>query len=226
MPRWLVLLLVGIAVGVGGVVFVQERYMPPRLSATESASLQASFEKADSDRQRLTRELADTSKRLDTALGDTKRLTAAAATSRETTDRLRELASSLVASLPPDPRGGAIEVRAARFSIDGGALAYDVVLTRERAGSKPFTGVMQLAVIGSSAKGPETSAALKPVRRAGDAGVADGLGIGVHTWADIAGRDDRARGRHDCTAIRATTPRWQWPHNACVGTALVHPRSG
>ena len=163
MPRWLVLLLVGIAVGVGGVLFVQERYMPPRLSATESATLQASFEKADSDRQRLTRELADTSKRLDTALGDTKRLTAAAATSRETTDRLRELASSLVASLPPDPRGGAIEVRAARFSIDGGALAYDVVLTRERAGSKPFTGVMQLAVIGSSAKGPETSAALKPV---------------------------------------------------------------
>lgn len=163
MPRWLVLLLVGIAVGVGGVVFVQERYMPPRLSATESATLQASFEKADSDRQRLTRELADTSKRLDTALSDTKRLTAAAATSRETTDRLRELASSLVASLPPDPRGGAIEVRAARFSIDGGALAYDVVLTRERAGSKPFTGVMQLAVIGSSAKGPETSAALKPV---------------------------------------------------------------
>ena len=137
--------------------------MPPRLSATESATLQASFEKADSDRQRLTRELADTSKRLDTALSDTKRLTAAAATSRETTDRLRELASSLVASLPPDPRGGAIEVRAARFSIDGGALAYDVVLTRERAGSKPFTGVMQLAVIGSSAKGPETSAALKPV---------------------------------------------------------------
>src|SRR5439155_11951312 len=32
-PRWLVLLLSGIVVGAGGVVFVQERYLPPRLSA-------------------------------------------------------------------------------------------------------------------------------------------------------------------------------------------------
>ena len=36
-PRWLVLLIGGIAVGAAGVVLVQERYLPPRrLSAAEA----------------------------------------------------------------------------------------------------------------------------------------------------------------------------------------------
>src|SRR5207245_3247326 len=68
-----------------------------------------------------------------------------------------------VSSLPPDPRGGAVEVRAARFSVDGGALAYDVVLTRDRAGNRPLTGVMQLLLTGTSPRGLETTTSLKPV---------------------------------------------------------------
>ena len=39
-PRWLVLLTLGAAIGAGGVVLVQERYLPPRLSADASAELQ------------------------------------------------------------------------------------------------------------------------------------------------------------------------------------------
>ena len=53
MPRWLVLLLTGIAIGAAGVIVVQERYLPPRLSATESTELHQSFEQADKDRTRL-----------------------------------------------------------------------------------------------------------------------------------------------------------------------------
>ncbi|HJV70446.1 MAG TPA: hypothetical protein VJ693_14915, partial [Ideonella sp.] len=52
MPRWLVLLLVGIVIGGGGVLFVQQRYLPPRLSAEASAALRSSFEQADAERLR------------------------------------------------------------------------------------------------------------------------------------------------------------------------------
>ena len=38
-PRWLVLLLSGIVIGAAGLWFVQERYLPPRLSASETARL-------------------------------------------------------------------------------------------------------------------------------------------------------------------------------------------
>ncbi|WP_428422115.1 hypothetical protein [Methylibium sp.] len=164
LPRWLVLLLTGIVLGAGGVVLVQERYLPPRLSASASTALRASFEQAEAERQRLQGELGDTSKRLEAALADRKGLADELATSRGTTEQLRKDVAAVVASLPPDPRGGAVEVRAGRFTADGAALAYDVILTRERAAAgKPLTGVLQFVVAGASARGTETTVSLKPV---------------------------------------------------------------
>jgi len=162
-PGWLVLLLGGMAIGAGAVVLVQERFLPPRLSADAAAELRASFEQADSDRLRLKRELADTAKRLEAALADKKGLANELAVSRKTAESLREDVASLVASLPPDPRGGVIEVRAARFAVKAGTLAYDVVLARERTSGKALTGVMQLVVAGESGRGSANTITLEPV---------------------------------------------------------------
>lgn len=162
-PRWLILLLFGIGVGAGSVLLVQQRYLAPRLSAAESTALRASFAQAEGERQRLKIELGDTTQRLDAALTDTRRLTEGLAASREDARRGRELAASLVASLPPDPRGGAVQVRAARFAVEGGALVYDVVLTRDRAGAKPLSGTLQLAVTGAAGRDAESTVALKPI---------------------------------------------------------------
>jgi hypothetical protein len=162
-PRWLVLLLTGVALGAVGVVLVQERYLPPRLSATESIQLRAAYETADADRSRLKRELGETSQKLDTAQADKKALADELAGSRATIEGLRDDVGAIVAALPPDPRGGGVEVRAGRFTTKAGMLVYDVVLTRERPGSKPLPGVMQLTVAGQSARGPETTVSLKPV---------------------------------------------------------------
>lgn len=163
LPRWLVLLVGGIAVGVGGVVFVQERYLPPRLSADEGAKLRSAFEQADAERLRLQRELADSAQRLETALADKKRQDDELAAPRAAAQRLRDDMAAVIAALPPDPRGGAVEVRGGRFSAQAGALDYDVVLTRERDAAKPLAGVMQLSVAGASARGNATTVTLKPV---------------------------------------------------------------
>jgi hypothetical protein len=162
-PRWLVLLLTGAAIGAGGLFYVQERHLPPRLTAAEGAELRASFEQVTSERARLASELDATAKRLAAALADKQHLGNELAASRESTDRLRHVVSSVVDALPPDPRGGAVEVRAARVTVDGGALAYDVVLTRDSAGGKPLTGVMQLLLAGSSARGAPGNATLEPI---------------------------------------------------------------
>jgi hypothetical protein len=155
-----VLLLSGIVVGAGAVVVVQERYLPPRLSAVESTELRASFEAADGERQRLKRELADATQRLQATRAENKGLSDELGATRVTSERLRKDVASLVEMLPPDPRSGEVAVRAARFTTQGGSLAYDVVLSRDKPGARPLSGVVQFVVAGEGRKDTVTS---KPV---------------------------------------------------------------
>ena len=162
-PRWLVLLATGLVTGAGGLWYVQERLLPPRLSAEASRRLTASFEQADADRRQLQQQLADATRSLQATQAERDRLVRELQDGRQATAQLREELAALVAELPPDPRAGAVQVRAARFSADAGQLAYDVALSRGRAGSAPLNAVMQLVVAGSPGKGAETSLKLPPV---------------------------------------------------------------
>jgi hypothetical protein len=162
-PRWALVLLIGMAIGAVVAVVVQERYLPPRLSADASVKLRSAFEEADAERLRLKGELGEIKRGIETAHADKKGVADELAASRVTAERLRDDVTSVVGSLPPDPRGGVVEVRAGRFTAKGGMLAYDVVLTRERAGGKPLAGVMQLVVTGESARGAESTVTLEPV---------------------------------------------------------------
>jgi hypothetical protein len=163
-PRWLVLLLFGIAAGAGGLWWIQESYLPPRLSATASTELRAAYEQADAERKSLKSQLDATTQQLQAAQATAKTQASELVAPRAAAQRLREDMAALIDTLPPDPRGGAVEVRAARFATQGNALAYDVVLTREKADAgKPVSGVVQLSVLGLNARGAETTVALKPV---------------------------------------------------------------
>lgn len=162
-PGWLVLLLCGTVAGAGGVVVLQERYLPPRLSATATTQLRSSFEQADDERQRLKGELGEALKRLESQRTERARLADELATSRSTAERLRDDLASVVTSFPPDPRGGVVEVRSGQFTAKGGALSYNVVLMRERANGKTMPGVMQMVVAGESERGAQTTVALKPI---------------------------------------------------------------
>jgi hypothetical protein len=162
-PRWLVMLLIGMAAGAAAVIYVQERILPARLSASESTQLRASFAEADADRQRLQAELAQATRSAEATAAENKRLGAELAASRQSVEQLRDDVAFIAAALPPDPRGGAIEVRAARISRTGSALSYEVALAREGARGKPVAGVMQLTATGDSPRGGETTVNLEPV---------------------------------------------------------------
>ncbi|MEO6409174.1 MAG: hypothetical protein ABIO45_10545 [Burkholderiaceae bacterium] len=163
-PRWLVLLLVGAALGVAGVITLQERYLPPRLSAAQSAQLRGEIDDVRRDSIALHAELAQATARMNAALAEREQMGAELAAGASAAQSARQVAASLIAALPPDPRGGAIEIRAARFEPRGGELAYDLVLTRGRAGNappiKPMGAVLQIVVSGATARGTETSTAV------------------------------------------------------------------
>lgn len=162
-PRWLILLLTGIAIGSGGIVLLQEKYLPPRLSAAESTQLREALATAQADRQRFESQVQEANKALQAAQAERSKAVADMESSRTLAEDLRRDVGALVSALPPDPRGGSVEVRAGQFQAKGGALAYDVVLTRERGGDKPVPGVMQLTVAGLSARGVEANVKLDPV---------------------------------------------------------------
>jgi hypothetical protein len=150
-PPWLLLLLTGLVGGAAGVIYLQERHLPPRLSTAESAALRSSFDEADAERRRLAAELATLRARLQGTEAERTRLASELATSQAATQSLQSDLAALVATLPPDPRQQAVAVRAGRFSAREGGLDYSVVFSRAGRG-RPFQGVVQISVAGDGRK--------------------------------------------------------------------------
>ena len=162
-PTWLALLLAGAATGAIGLAVIQEHVLPPRLTADATAKLKRAYAQADAERLRLNSEFGEATKRLESAIAEKKKLGDELAASRASLERSREEVGAVIASLPPDPRGGTVEVRAAGFTFKGGVLAYNIVLTRERGAGRALAGALQLIVTGESVRGSESTITLKPV---------------------------------------------------------------
>jgi hypothetical protein len=162
-PRWLILLLIGIVGGAGGVVFVQERYLPPRLSPAASAELRTELATAKTARASLEGQLAQTSQRLTAALAERTKLADTVAASRPTLDGLRDDLAAVIDTLPADPRGGAVEIRAGRLTAKGGTLTYDLVLTHERGAAKPLAASVRFGIAGETGRGTPGNFAAPPV---------------------------------------------------------------
>jgi hypothetical protein len=56
-----------------------------------------------------------------------------------------------------------VQVRSARFRIDGGQLVYDSVLSRERGCDKPLTASLQLVLTGTAGGNDNATRKLEPV---------------------------------------------------------------
>ena len=170
LPRWLVLMLIGVALGAAGSVVIQEIYLPKRLTFDASARMRAALERADAERKGLELELAGTTRRLEAALAEGKSAPSEIGAARAAAQRLRDDLAAVIAALPPDPRGGSVEVRYGRFSAKEGVLNYDVVLTRDsklgQAGALTLPATVQLLATGQDAGGAEATVSLAPLQLA------------------------------------------------------------
>jgi hypothetical protein len=163
-PTWLLLLVLGMGLGIAAVIAVQNKLLPPRLSAAESHALRESFTKADAERERLQHERDALQQQLEKSSAEARQRSTALSAAQAAAERARTDLAALLATLPPDPRAAqnAVEVRAGRFTARRGSLDYEVVLTRRKA-TKPLAGVMQLVVAGASAGGKPMAVTLEPV---------------------------------------------------------------
>lgn len=95
LPRWLVLLLIGIGLGAGGVLFLQANYGPQRLTVEQSEQLHTELSAANVERQRLQSQLDEAITQRDNNKSTHEQLTADLAQARSRIEALnQELALS------------------------------------------------------------------------------------------------------------------------------------
>lgn len=161
-PRWLVLLLSGVVLGAGGLLFLQKSYGPTRLTAEQSEQLQSDLNSANIEKQRLVSELAQQGRELATTTEQleqkTKELTAVTE-KIDTLDRDLQIFADAVA---PDPRGTSPGIRAANFSNADGELAYEILIMQDRDKIAPFKGQIELVAQGRYSNGANAHVDLPP----------------------------------------------------------------
>ena len=163
MPRWLVLLCVGVVVGAGGVLFLQANYGPQRLTVEQSETLHSDLNRANSERQQLQTSLSEAERQRDTALAAEKKALAEReqmAQKMAVVDRDMSLFQS---AIPPDPRGGPIGIRAADWVSTPGKLDYKVLVMNDNTNAPVFKGTMQLTVQGRYPNGRTQTVTTEPV---------------------------------------------------------------
>lgn len=153
LPRWLVLLLIGIGLGAGGVLFLQANYGPQRLTVEQSEQLHTELSAANLERQRLQSQLDEAITQRDSNQSSQEQLSSDLAAARSQLETLRQELVLFQDAVPPDPRGGDIGVRSARFKREPGALDYQLLVMRDKDTGKAFEGTVEITVDGNFANG-------------------------------------------------------------------------
>ncbi len=181
-PRWLVLLLTGIALGAGGLLFLQKSYGPPRLTVEQSEQLHYDLNSANADKQRLQGQLNQTSRDLDDTRQKEGSLDSQVGTLQAKVDKLEKDLALFADAMPPDPRGTSPGIRAAEFTVKDGQLRHFVLIMQDKGKDTEFKGIMEMVAAGRYTNGRNGNVDLPPVT------------IGLERYAYVDGQSELPAG--------------------------------
>ncbi|WP_323016944.1 hypothetical protein [Castellaniella sp.] len=139
-PRWLLLLITGIVLGAGGVLFLQRSYGPQRLTVEQSEQLRMDLNTANLENQRMNTESKALRQDLDQAQAAQKEQNAQVEQLRKHAADMQAGVAGLIAAIPPDPRGTSPGIRSADMTLQDDGLHYQVLLIQD-----PVDGDTQVA---------------------------------------------------------------------------------
>ncbi|HLV29025.1 MAG TPA: hypothetical protein VKY60_07870 [Burkholderiaceae bacterium] len=160
-PRWLVLMLTGIVLGAGGLLFLQKSYGPTRLTVEQSEQLHYDLNSANMDKQRLQTQLNQHIQELKEANTRIQSQEVALRERQAEIDKLTSDVALFVETAPEDPRGTSPGIRAVTFNFEDGQLDYHILVMQD-AGSGPFTGEVTLVAAGRYSNGRNGTEELAP----------------------------------------------------------------
>ncbi len=161
-PRWLVLLLTGIVLGAGGLLFLQKSYGPTRLTVEQSEQLHYDLNSANMDKQRLQSQLNQHVQELKEAHARIQSQEAALNERQAEIDRLSSDVALFTETAPEDPRGTSPGIRAVSFNFADGQLDYHILVMQDADKAQPFKGEVTLTAAGRYSNGRNGNEELAP----------------------------------------------------------------
>src|SRR5690606_27819507 len=132
-PRWLLLLITGVVLGAGGVLFLQRSYGPQRLTVEQSEQLRTDLNTANLENQRLNTEAAKIQEQIKQARQDQQAQAERAEQLRQQAADMEAGVASLIQAIPADPRGTSPGIRGADMAIRDDGLDYHILLIQDLA---------------------------------------------------------------------------------------------
>lgn len=162
-PRWLMLILTGIVLGSGGVLFLQKSYGPTLLTAEESARLQQDLNSANIDKQRLQSQLDRQARDLEEANSALTEQTGKLEKIQGRLGSVDDEIQMLLKDIPPDPRGTSPGIRAVELGSEAGVLNYQVLVMQDDPSAETFEGKITFVVEGRYPNGRTNTIELEPI---------------------------------------------------------------
>lgn len=147
-PRWLVLMITGMVLGAGGLLFIQKSYGPPMLTVEQSQQLHDELNTAKAESQSLQSRINLAERERDSSLTHVADADKKLAQHNAIVSALEQDITLFAAAMPPDPRGTSPGVRAADFTNQGTELHYNILLMQDEDQSSTFKGTMTFNIQG------------------------------------------------------------------------------
>jgi hypothetical protein len=156
-PRWLLLLITGIVLGAGGVLFLQRSYGPQRLTIEQSEQLRTDLNTANIENQRLTADAKKLHETLSQSQKSEKAATQAMMQARQHAADMQASVASLIEAIPADPRKGTPGIRAGDVELGQDGLHYQILLIQDipqgQTEAANLRGTVKLVAMGSYPNG-------------------------------------------------------------------------
>lgn len=162
-PRWLVLMITGMVLGAGGLLFIQKSYGPPKLTVEQSQNLHDEINSVKAESQRLQSQITLAERERTESLAKVESIQGSLENHDSIVNALKNDITLFADAMPADPRNTSPGIRAATLKNDEGKLGYTVLLMQDGEDTPMFKGTMNFNVMGRYPNGRNGYIDLDPI---------------------------------------------------------------
>lgn len=162
-PRWLVLMITGMVLGAGGLLFIQKSYGPPMLTVEQSQLLHDELNSAKAENQRLLSQITLAERERDDSLTQVDSIKDRLERHDSIVSGLEQDIQLFANAMQADPRGTSPGIRAAELVNAEGQLEYTILLMQDKDDAPEFKGTMSFNVMGRYPNGRTGYIDLDPI---------------------------------------------------------------